>query len=393
MGRIFKWLGLVVLVLAGAAAAIYFTGNARTVIVWLSKPSHGWDPALKVQPPDYAQAEAWAARPGNESFADFAPEGVSAKPGASAVDVFFVHPTGYLNGGDWNSPVNANSRTEENTKWMMANQASAFSGCCNVYAPRYREASIFRYLSATPDVAQKAMDLAYGDVERAFQYFLDHENQGKPFIIASHSQGTAHAFRLIQEHIDATPLAGRMIAGYLIGGTITNAEADALRTVHVCKSESETGCFVHWATWGEGGEPSYDQPGRLVCVNPLTWTRDGERAPASLHRGGVPITGSFSLKLWGDDAAQGVAFKPLKAPVAGWTWAACKDGLLYVADQTGGPFDGVDMGGKNYHGLDYPLFHMDIRENARVRAAAYLEVAVQSAGRSPGAASPTPAPY
>ena len=393
MGRIFKWLGLAVLLLAGAAAAIYFTGNTRNIIVWLSKPSHGWDMALKAPAPDYAQTDAWAARPDKESFANFVPEGVSTTRGASAVDVFFVHPTGYLNGGDWNSPLDPNSRTEENTKWMMANQASAFSGCCNVYAPRYREASIFRYLSATPEIAQKAMDLAYGDVERAFQYFLDHENQGKPFIIASHSQGTAHAFRLIQEHIDGTPIAGRMIAGYLLGGTIPNTDADALKAVHVCKGEADTGCIVHWATYGEGGKPAADRIGKLVCVNPLTWKRDGERAPASLHKGGAPITGKFSVKVWGNDAAQGVEFKPLKAPVKAWTWAACNQGLLYVAGQTGGPFDGVDMGGKNYHGLDYPLFHMDIRENARVRAAAYLQVAVQSAGPSPGLASPTPAPY
>jgi hypothetical protein len=40
------------------------------------------------------------------------------------------------------------------------------------------------------------------------------------------------------------------------------------------------------------------------------------------------------------------------------------------------------MGGKNYHGLDYPLFHMDISENARARAAAYLLVALQS-GNAP----------
>ena len=113
-----------------------------------------------------------------------------------------------------------NSRTEENTKWMMANQASAFSGCCNVYAPRYREASIFRYLSAPPDIAQKAMDFAYADVERAFQYFLEHENQGQAVHHREPQPGHGARVPLIQEHIDGTPLAGRMVAGYLIGGTM-----------------------------------------------------------------------------------------------------------------------------------------------------------------------------
>jgi pimeloyl-ACP methyl ester carboxylesterase len=333
---------------------------------------------LKAPPPDYAQADAWAAMPGKDSLALYVPEGVENADGMRAVDVFFVHPTGYLNGGDWNSPLNANSRTEENTKWMLANQASAYNGCCNVYAPRYREASIFRYLSAPPDIAEKAMDLAYSDVERAFQFFLDH-TQGRPFIIASHSQGTTHAFRLIEEHVDGTPLAGRMVAGYLIGSQITNAEADALKTVPVCNSETQTGCIVHWAAWGDGGTPPPEMVGRLVCVNPLTWTRDGGRADASLHKGGVPVSGKFSVIIWGDDSPQGVDFKPLGAPVTASTWAECRDGLLFVADQAGNAFGALSFEAKNYHGLDYPLFHMDVRENARARATAYLQTAVQAA--------------
>jgi hypothetical protein len=381
--RILGWLFAIVVVLAGIAAAIHFTGNTLTLIVWLNAPSHGWDLSKKAPAPDYAQADAWAARPGKESFATFVPEGVANDPGARAVDVFFVHPTGYLNGGDWNSPLNANSRTEENTKWMMANQASAFNSCCNVYAPRYREASIFRYLDAPPDLAQKSMDFAYADVVRAFEHFIASDNQGRPFIIASHSQGTSHAFRLIAEKIDGTDLAGRMVAAYLIGSQVTNAEADALKTVHVCTSESQTGCIVHWATWGEGHGAPDDQLDKLVCVNPLTWARDGGRAAAELHKGGVAASGQFSGKVWGDDAPQGVEFLPLTAPMKARTWAECRRGLLVVADQSGGPLASLAFGPKNYHGLDYPLFHMDIRENAKVRVGAYLAGAGGTAAATP----------
>jgi hypothetical protein len=389
--RILGWLFAIVLVLAGIAAAIHFTGNTPTVIVWLSKPSHGWDLTKKAPAPDYAQADAWAARPGKDSLALLVPEGISDEPGADAIDVFFVHPTGYLNGGDWNSPLNANSRTEENTKWMMANQASAYNSCCRVFAPRYREASIFRYLSAPPDIAEKAMDFAYADVVRAFEYFLEHDNKGGPFIIASHSQGTSHAFRLIAEKIDGTALANRMVAGYLIGSQVTTEDANKLKTVRVCDTETETGCIVHWATWGEGHSAGADQLDSLVCVNPLTWARDGGRAAADLHKGGVPATGRFSVQVWGDDAPQGVEFPPLKAPVKAWTSAECRRGLLVVADQKDGPFDGLAFGGKNYHGLDYPLFHMDVRENAKVRVGAFLEGAKAASG--PAAVAPSKAPY
>ena len=381
--RLLKWLGLGVALIVAVGAGIYFTGNAPAVVVWLTKPDHGWDLARKAPAPDYATLDAWAARPEKPEAAAFVPAGVAAPAGDRAVDVFFVHPTGYLNGGDWNSPLNPVSRTEENTKWMMANQASAFNGCCTIYAPRYREASIFRYLSAPPDIAEKAMDFAYADVVRAFDYFLEHASQGRPFIIASHSQGTTHAFRLLKERIDGTPLAGRLVAAYLIGSRVLDTEADALKTVKVCDSATQTGCLVHWATWGEGGKSPIDIPGKLVCVNPLTWKRDGGRAEAAVHKGGVPATGKFSVELWGDDSPQGVVFEPLKAPVPQHTWAECRDGVLRVADQTGSPFGALDLGGKNYHGLDYPLFHLDVRMNAQARVAAYLQAGGGQAAAEP----------
>lgn len=367
-----KWLfGLVLLVVA-VGAAIYFSGNTLNVIGWLWGPKQEWDLSKKAPEPDYAQASSWAASPGRESPAQFVPAGVAAADGASAVDVFFIHPTGYLNGGDWNSPMNASSRTEENTKWMMANQASAFNGCCNVYAPRYREASIFRYLTAPPDVAEKTMDFAYADVVRAFDYYMANENKGRPFIIASHSQGTTHAFRLIQEKIDGTNLQASMVAAYIIGSRVTNAEVNALKSVKVCDAPDQTSCIVHWATFGEGGTVPPEMSD-LVCVNPLTWRRDGGRADAALHQGGVVASGKFSTQIWGDDAPQGVVFEPLGAPAPKQTWAECKDGILWVADQAGTPFGALALPRKNYHGLDYPLFHMDIRKNVAARVAAYLQ--------------------
>ena len=373
MKFVLRALAVIVALLAAAAAAIYFTGNLRTVIVMIGKPHHGWDLAYKAPAPDYANASAWAALPSAPGGTALVPAGVAPPAPNPGVDVFFVHPTGYITGGDWNSPLDPNTRTEENTRWMMANQASVFNGCCAIYAPRYRETSIYRYVSAPPDIAKKAADFAYADVDRAFTYFIEHYSKGRPFIIASHSQGTEHAFRLIRERIDATPLEGQFVAGYLIGLDVTDKQAAALKTIHVCATATDLRCIVHWATFGEGfARPQFDTKDKLVCVNPLNWQRDGGLAPKSASAGAVPITGEFALNFIGSDAAQGTRFGPLGAPLKGWTWAACRNGLLVVADQSGGPFAKVDLGGKNYHGLDYPLFAMDIRENAKARVNAWV---------------------
>lgn len=364
-------LGALVLVAIGLVA----TGSVRDILIWYGKPSYGWMPEKNAPAPDYTDRANWAALPFTDDLADYAPAGFEAAADP-AVDVFFIHPTGFLKGSNWNSVMDPDSQTEENTRWMMVNQASAYNGCCAVYAPRYREASIFRYLTASPDIVEKSMDLAYSDVVRAFDHFLEH-NQGRPFILASHSQGTQHGFRLLAERIDGTPLEARMVAAFLIGSRVTNSMADTLTSVPVCDSDLQTGCLVHYAVFGEGGAPD-DTMQDLVCVNPLNWRRDGARADAALHKGLVPGSGEFSLKFWGDDSAQGIEFGPLEGPVEGLTWAECGDGILYVRDLAGTPYAGPDLGGKNYHGLDYPLFHMDIRENAIARAAAFLSAGAQA---------------
>jgi hypothetical protein len=166
-----------------------------------------------------------------------------------------------------------------------------------------------------------------------------------------------------------------MIAAYIIGGQPKNAEMTALKSVKVCDGPAETGCIVHWATFLEGATVPPFMSEDLVCVNPLSWRRDGGRAPAESHQGGVAPSGKFSGKLWGDDAPQGVVFEPLGAPMPKLTWAECKEGILRVADQSENPIGKLAIFG-NYHGLDYPLFHMDIRKNVDQRVAAHMRRAL-----------------
>ena len=78
---------------------------------------------------------------------------------------------------------------------------------------RYRQANIFAYFRGD-EIRKQALGFAYQDVLRAFQYFLQHRSQGRPFVIASHSQGTHHGTRLLEEVIDGTPLAQRLVAAY-----------------------------------------------------------------------------------------------------------------------------------------------------------------------------------
>ena len=81
-------------------------------------------------------------------------------------------------------------------------QASIFNQAGRVYAPRYRQA---HYRSFSPPHIEgkndgiKALLLAYSDIKAAFQYYIKHENKGRPFILAGHSQGSLHLMLLMQE--------------------------------------------------------------------------------------------------------------------------------------------------------------------------------------------------
>jgi len=133
---------------------------------------------------------------------------------------------------------------------------------------------------------------------------------------------------------------------------------------------------VHWATYGDGGDTPTrwsDEPGTLLCTNPLSWRLGQDRVGSEKNRGAVVPSGRFNIKFWGSDRAEGVEFGPLAQPITGHTWAQCRGELLYVEAQLDNELSAYSMGAqRNYHGLDYALFYMDVRENARRRVAAYL---------------------
>lgn len=340
---------------------------------FFSGPDKPFDPNDAVDQLDYAQTSAWASLPALDDEGDLFPIGeVAVDQANTEVDVFFVHPTGYLKGDHWTDPLAPQSATKENTQWMMANQASAFNGCCSVYAPYYRQASVYSYFG-TDQVRAEVGRFVYQDVKKAFEYFLDNFSKGRPFIIASHSQGTHHAIRLLAEEIDRSERYPRMVGAYLIGGMISKDWMNKMSNITVCERAEQLGCLVHWDTINvtqlSTEMPTYKNS---ICVNPITWENEGGLSKLSDAKGSVYPTGDFALAFSGDDDPKNETFGPLEAPLKQYVQAQCKAGILFASDQTGTKFQ--DFGGSagNYHGLDYALFYMDIRANAILKVKTFL---------------------
>jgi hypothetical protein len=362
--------------IAALLIVLALVGLSRCDIVQaMRSPPKPFDARAVPPAPDYALRKAWLALPDSNGMERSAPTGViPIEPARAPADVFFIHPTTFKGNSVWNAAYDAPDSAAPLNAPVLLEQLSVFNGCCRMFAPRYRQASLAG-LNNPP-----AFDLAYGDVRRAFRTFIAHQNQGRPFIIASHSQGTGHALRLLQEEVVGTPLRGRLVAAYLIGGYVPH-DFDTIG-LPVCDAPRQTGCVLSYNTsqagrngarilidhktyWWQGAIKLHD-PSAPICVNPLTWrdqAREPGAAPAAANAASVPFPKP--------PFKAGPAALPLVPHLTG---AACRRGLLEVDIPWSAPrgfIDTLSLLYGSYHLSDYGIFYDALRGNANARVAAW----------------------
>ncbi len=303
---------------------------------------------------DYSKPESWAALPNKIDLADSLPIGSNLTDNQknAKVDVFFIHPTILTyqptNSFEWNGDINdqfLNNKTDNST---ILNQASAFNGIGKIYAPRYRQAHIYSFFTQNKEDAKQALDLAYSDVKKAFEYYMKNENNGRPIIIASHSQGTVHAKRLLKEYFDGTPLQKKLVMAYIIGIAFAPETFDHLKPT---ENPTQTGCYAAWNTFATGFYPKwYSESGKKpVCTNPLTWSSAENYVPNSENLGGVGPKFKFYPKV---------------------VDAQVHSGLLWVNKPK---IRGAGLvNTKVWHIADINFYWMNIRENAAERVNTYF---------------------
>ena len=296
--------------------------------------------------PDYSNLDYWAANPFKKSKSDSVPAPLrNSFVKDTSVDVFFLHPTTFGDQSDprWNAAIDndtINAKTDYSTILL---QASAFNEA-RIFAPRYRQANIKAYYTKDTVDALNAFDLAYQDLKNAFQYYLDHYNHGRPIIIASHSQGSTHAIRLLKEFFDGKPLMHQLIAAYVVGMYIPQG---SFTNIPLCKDSLQTGCFVGWRSFKKGFIADYVQIEKTpsYVINPLTWNNGNEYAPRDLNMGAV-LTNFNHIAPHAADAQIHDGVLWLNRPHFPWSF------LFRI---------------KNYHIGDINLFYMNVRVNVHAR--------------------------
>jgi hypothetical protein len=353
--------------------------SIRPIIGYLMVPGYAFDPSLAPPPPDYSEQASWLTLPDKVDYADMLPEGLEDKQENAPVDVFYIHPTAYYGNSNWNSDMAPEKGAAQIIDYMVAAHASIFNACCKVYSPQFREATI----SAFMEKEYGALDVAYSDVVRAFEYFIQQQNKGRPFIIVSHSQGTTHAMRLLEDYIIPRGLIDNMVVAYLIGYEFPlDKFSRGLKLIKPCEHEQQTHCIVSWATYGETGDPEFtfnvphwypegwewSNEKETLCVNPLSWRTDEALQSKDKHLGTVlsnPLSFFFKNVLFDKNTSEAPQYLKL---YANFTRAQCRNGRLYIETQLENSISaGTNEHDQNYHANDINLFYMNLRQNAQLR--------------------------
>ena len=395
MARKFLYIlaAIIFLLLAVGVAYQLFPGwFARTALV----PSTEFVEQAAAEPNAYDDPEMWFSRPGTENDpSDWrpaedggdarAPDSDTLVPPANAASaptetapakgdaaIFFVHPTSYYSRSSWNAPLDDRDANHRATLFMQG-MASAFSDAGEVWAPRYRQATLGAFLASDRVTAGKAIDAAYRDVELAFDAFLAAIPANKPIILAGHSQGALHLTTLLKNKIAGTPLARRIVAAYVVGWPVSvETDIEGLG-LPACQTPEQKGCILSWVSFAEPADPemvlgAYDgtigfdgrprADTRMLCTNPLTGTPDSEAA-ADANIGTLKPVDGFKA---------GALF-------AGKIGAKCDDtrGLLMIGrgDVAKDYAPSYVLPGNNYHVFDITLFWANTRADVLRRLAAY----------------------
>ncbi len=239
-------------------------------------------------PNDYGLAQNWLCHPGrrdactvNMDVTDIAADGStvvrpSVKASDPKADCFYVYPTlSYDEGG--NSDMVANDEERR----IVETQFARFGEQCRTFAPIYRSVTLSALralLIGKPIAADR--ELNYADVRDAWRYYLANDNQGRPFVLIGHSQGSGLLKRLIAEEIDGKPVQKQMLSAMLAGTNVLVAKGKTIggdfKATPLCRKSDQTGCVMAWVTFREASPPPAnarfgrtDLPDREVaCTNP-----------------------------------------------------------------------------------------------------------------------------
>ena len=292
------------------------------------------------QEPNYSDSTNWASFP---------------KTIEKDVDVFYVYPTLFGGTDEMNMDITDNNMRSL-VQAVLPKQAAVFNSSCNIYAPYYRQMSMDG-LTMEPEELNTYFSIGLADVEKAFDYYIDNLNDGRPFIIAGHSQGSMVLIQLMKDKFNNPELMNKLVAAYIIGYSVTDDDLAQNAWMKIAESADDIGKIITYNTQSEFATGSPVLLPNANCVNPLNWTNTSVPAPKEMNLGAV------FFKSNGD----------IDSTVNHFTDARIDgNGALVVGDADTNIYSIPSWPTGIYHIYDYSFFFNNLIENVGVRTDAYL---------------------
>ena len=271
---------------------------------------------------DYGKAETWLCRPGRHDACDvdltttvisangkLTREAWAANPKAP-IDCFYVYPTVSLD-----STPNSDMVAGEEELGVVRVQAARFGSQCRVFAPLYRQVTLAA-LRAVLAGRNAAVDrnLAYNDVLDAWNYYLQHDNQGRGVVLIGHSQGSMVLTELIKREIDSKPIQKQLISALLLGTNLpVPREKDvggAFQQVPLCRNSKQIGCAISYVSFRSNvPPPANSRFGKVAgqdqiagCTNPAALKGGSGELHAYLSTRGSGASAAPVVRPWTKDA-------------------------------------------------------------------------------------------
>lgn len=296
------------------------------------------------QATDYSQAAHWLSLP------------AVTEP----VDVFYLYPTAWEN----SNPDPQISAIDDPSMLLLATQAferqaTAFETAGNVFAPYYRQDN-----NSSVDRLNVIAGIPTLDAVAAFDYYIKHFNNGRPFILVGHSQGATILNNLLSGYMKDHPeVLRKMVAAYVIGNPVTDAYLAANPHLHFATGPDDTGVIISYNTEAPAvlvtNPVLYGMVGRVI--NPLTWTTD--ETPAS----NIYNLGSIKLNSNGSAAKDANGAFELMSPSCDAQIDKTK-GVLICSTAVAKELSPTGI----YHTFDIPFYYYNLRANAQNRVNKFL---------------------
>lgn len=294
--------------------------------------------------PDYSELKNWMLMPDTPK-----------NPTPYDVDLIWLNPTTFVSDSLWNMPMN-----DEAAKLGALNDFKAMAGIfnesCNIYSPYYRQACL-AVLSAKKEDFDAAFQLANTDAARAIEFYFEHYNNGRRFILAGHSQGANHFLTLLKNNPTLNQHLNQMIVAYIVGWSVTNEDTLTYPQLNICDSATEQGCIITYNTIENGFQEEAASVTLLpnsITVNPLFWNTSEELAPNTLHKGAIFSSKTGFDTIYNYTSAQNINGLCVERPIN------VNDFLVFE------PYFHPGI----YHVYDYEFFHLNLKDNLteRIRA-------------------------